>query len=79
MKRLFHNDDRGACRFAREGTMNQDFCDRLAKALGIPKEEQAALDAGSDHPYSCTCGTCREWWRLILGGIDDLRKDVRGM
>lgn len=45
--------------------MDQANKDKLAKALGIPPEEQAVLDSGGDHPFTCTCETCRNWWKLM--------------
>lgn len=41
----------------------------LAKMLGITPNEQRILDAGSNHPYSCRCETCRQWWQQM--GDDD--------
>lgn len=43
--------------------MNQDQKDRLAAALGIPKNVQRVLDVGGSHPYSCRCDVCKEFWR----------------
>lgn len=45
--------------------MNQDFKDAMAKALGIDPEIQNILDSGSNHPYGCTCETCRLWWQKM--------------
>lgn len=39
--------------------------DALARQLGIPPADQAALDSGSAHPYACRCEVCRRWWRLM--------------
>lgn len=50
--------------------MNQEQKDKLAAALGIPKEEQVVLDVGSNHPYTCKCSVCLEWW-LQMGPEDD--------
>lgn len=46
--------------------------DKLAKILGIPKETQNILDAGSSHKPSCRCETCRRWWQK-MGPEDDPR------
>jgi hypothetical protein len=43
--------------------MNKEFNDRMAKALGITKEEQGVLE--SNHPYSCRCETCKSWWKMM--------------
>lgn len=45
--------------------MSREFMDNLAAQLGIPKEKQAALDVGSNHPFTCRCSTCRDWWKLM--------------
>lgn len=44
--------------------MNQEQRDNLAASLGITPEEQISLDAGSNHPFTCRCETCRKWWVL---------------
>lgn len=31
----------------------------------IPDDEAAILRQAAYHDYSCTCDTCREFWRLI--------------
>jgi hypothetical protein len=43
--------------------------DAIARMLGIPPDEQKALDAGSNHPYRCRCEKCRQWWKLM--GADE--------
>ena len=45
--------------------MDKAFRDALAKELGIPPEEQAMLDAASNHKYSCRCEQCRQWWKSV--------------
>jgi hypothetical protein len=56
--------------------MTQDQKDALARAMGIDPETQAALDAGSDHAYSCRCETCRRWWKAM--GPADAGEDGGG-
>jgi len=41
--------------------MNQEFKDKIAKAMGISPEEQRTLDIGNEHRYDCTCLTCLQW------------------
>ena len=48
-----------------ETHMDQAFMDNLAKQLGIPKDVQDTLDAGSAHPFTCRCDTCRKWWKAM--------------
>lgn len=43
--------------------MDQEQKDKLAKALGISKEDQQILDIGAGHPYTCRCGVCKEFWQ----------------
>lgn len=38
---------------------------RLAADLGVEPEEQDILLTGSEHPYTCRCDTCREWWKMM--------------
>jgi len=45
--------------------MDEEFKKKLAKALGISEEERAVLDTGGDHPYSCRCETCADYWRQM--------------
>jgi hypothetical protein len=45
--------------------MDREFMDRLARALGITPEDQEVLDAGSAHPFTCRCDTCRHWWKKV--------------
>lgn len=45
--------------------MNQDQRDKLAAAMGIPADERAILDAGSNHDGRCRCQTCLRWWVLM--------------
>ena len=40
----------------------RDAMDALEKLLG---GEAKVLREASGHRYSCTCDTCREWWRLV--------------
>lgn len=47
--------------------------DELARILGIPKETQDVLDSGSNHPFSCKCQTCKEWW-WAMGPDDDSKR-----
>ena len=47
----------------------QSFVDGLAKRLSIPQE----IVAASDHPYSCRCGKCLAWWRMMGPDPDDDR------
>lgn len=42
--------------------MDRNTMDKLAESLGIDKKTQAILDEGSDHPYTCRCPTCLQWW-----------------
>lgn len=51
--------------------MDKETNNKVARALGIPVAEQAALDRGNEHEYLCRCDTCREWWRL-MGPEDEL-------
>lgn len=37
----------------------------FAKALGITADEQAVLDAGSNHKFGCRCRLCLSWWVLM--------------
>ncbi len=48
----------------------------IAKALGIPPDEQAILDAGSRHFYTCRCQQCKLWWQLM--GPEDGSEDGYG-
>ena len=41
---------------------NKKLKDLMADALGITKQEQEVLDAGSSHNYNCRCDTCLQWW-----------------
>jgi hypothetical protein len=45
--------------------MNQNQRDVLARQLDIPADEQAVLDAGSEHPFHCRCAVCLTWWVLM--------------
>jgi len=38
-------------------TLN-DFLEQLKDQLEIDDD----FDKASNHPYSCTCDKCREWW-----------------
>ncbi len=38
---------------------------KLAADLGIEPKKRDALLIGSEHPYSCRCDTCKEWWKLM--------------
>lgn len=29
-----------------------------------------AIEEGSNHPYTCRCDTCRQWWRNIGPELD---------
>lgn len=49
--------------------MNESQKAALASALGIPSDERAVLDAGSNHPGRCTCALCLRWW--VLMGPED--------
>lgn len=42
--------------------MSQEQKNRWATLLGITPEEQVVLDAGSEHPFTCRCQTCLQWW-----------------
>jgi hypothetical protein len=39
--------------------------DQVANAVILPPEEKIVLDEGSDHPHSCRCDTCKQWWKLM--------------
>lgn len=56
--------------------MNQAEKDRLARLLGISKEDQQVLDAGSAHSFNCRCETCRRWWKKM--GPQDADENGRG-
>jgi len=48
-----------------EQESGKDEIGQLAKALGLPPEEMAALDAGNEHAYGCACEKCLRWWRMM--------------
>lgn len=37
----------------------------LVSVQAMTAEQGAMLIDGVDHPYSCTCDTCREFWRMV--------------
>ena len=39
----------------------QQLLDNVAKEWEIPE----SFNESSDHPYSCRCDGCREWWKRI--------------
>jgi len=39
----------------------QAFLDALVERGGISE----GFADSTDHPYSCTCDQCREWWRKM--------------
>ena len=43
----------------------QELMDSVAKDWGISPEFREA----SDHPYTCRCDGCKDWWRKM--GPDD--------
>lgn len=43
-----------------------NFQDQLRKMVGD------TFAAASDHPYSCTCQSCREWWLGMGPDPDDM-------
>ena len=46
--------------------------EKLARSLEAQGADVNALDAGSNHPYSCRCETCWKWWKTMgLGDEDD--------
>lgn len=34
-------------------------------------EELARFDAASNHPYSCRCELCKEWWKACGPEMED--------
>ena len=42
----------------------------LAEKLGLSPQERDVLLEASEHPGSCTCDLCREWW-LKMGPDPD--------
>lgn len=50
--------------------------DELARRLGIEPDEQAVLDSGSSHPYTCRCEVCLNWW--VMMGPEDLANPTYG-
>jgi len=46
----------------------------LARALGIDATEQAILDSGSAHPFTCRCHLCLRWW-VLMGPQDVAGKE----
>lgn len=38
----------------------QALLNELAKAL--PEEKRTAIVEGSNHPYTCCCDICLQWW-----------------
>lgn len=50
--------------------------DKLAAALGIDKDEQAVLDAGSSHRFGCRCRVCLAWWKMM--GPQDADEEGNG-
>lgn len=40
----------------------EEFADSLAKDL--TQGEREILEVASDHPFSCRCQTCFQWWIL---------------
>ena len=56
----------GSCENSKsELIMENKARNELAKILQISKNEQSILDEGSNHPGSCRCETCRQWWKLM--------------
>lgn len=46
--------------------------DVLAETLRKDGIDPNVLDVGSNHPYSCTCETCWNWWKQMgLGDEED--------
>lgn len=45
--------------------VNRILCEILRQRGAIPDHEAHLLITGAHHAYSCTCDTCREFWRLI--------------
>ena len=41
-----------------------EFWKRLRQSLGMTPEQLARFDQASNHPYSCDCEICKEWWEL---------------
>jgi len=46
-----------------QSTSLDAFKNALRNIIG--EDVANTLDAGSDHPFSCTCKKCWEWWRLM--------------
>lgn len=45
----------------RQAPTLQDSIDRLREYLSTSKD---FIDA-SNHPYSCRCDKCRDWWKAV--------------
>lgn len=39
--------------------------------MSIDTEKQRLIDEASDHPYECTCDTCKLWWESMPPDEDE--------
>jgi hypothetical protein len=51
-----------------------DFKDEFAKDLFKDEAERKRFDEASNHPYSCRCPACQDWWKQVGLEPDDDRR-----
>jgi len=52
------------------------FLEGLRQRANMSEPTARMLLEGSDHPYTCRCDICREWWAAL--GPEDLGDDKKG-
>lgn len=49
-------------------TKHEHYVVPLDRFLEVLKQEfdiSGSFEEASDHPYTCTCDKCRDWWRKM--------------